>query len=96
MELSIGREDLFRYINSQLSHFFPDNIKMEGEEVWRAFDHALEKIERCFVSINNPMYSDEKGHTFFSHLHSDQYAQFIYFFQIAYGICQAISPYVIN
>lgn len=80
MEMSICKADLFSYIKNQMSHFFPDNNRVEGNDIKIAFDYALERVENCFISINNSMYSDENGNTFFSHLHSDQYAQFIYFF----------------
>ena len=36
-------------------------------------------LENCFKYINIPAYSDNKGQTFFSYLHSDQYAHFLYY-----------------
>lgn len=79
MHISISREELKEYTAQQLSYFFPDRYRFQGGDVDIAFERALERTENCFSFISNPAYSDNHGKTFFSHLHSDQYAQFLYF-----------------
>lgn len=80
MQLSIGKNELYNYVQKQMNYFFPDNENIEGKDVELAFEKALKRTEECFSVINNPAYSDEKGNVFFSHIHSDQYAQFLYFY----------------
>lgn len=80
MNLSIPKNELKDYLANQLSVFFPDNIRMQGNDIDLAFDLGLERLEHCFKCITFPAYSNDKGESFFSHLHSDQYAQFLYFF----------------
>lgn len=80
MELIINKDELKRYTAKQLDFFFPDNYKLEGRDVDIAFELALERVENCFKYITFPAYSNDEGQTFFSHLHSDQYAQYLYFF----------------
>ncbi len=79
MQLSLKKEELKEYIAKQLRYFFPDKYDFKGSDVDIAFERALERTENCFLYINNPAYSDNAGKTFFSHLHSDQYAQLLYY-----------------
>ena len=80
MHLSLNREELLKYIGFQLDNFFPDGYKLEGNDVISAFNLGIERLENCFKYITFPAYCDQKKQTFFSHLHSDQYSQFLYFF----------------
>lgn len=83
MILSLPSEDLKSYVEKQLEIYFPDNLTgkyFNGRDVDQAFDTGLERLEYCFKHINMKAYSNEKGETFFSHLHTDQYSQFLYFF----------------
>lgn len=80
MELSIERSELLRYIKNQAEYFFPDKYKVEGKDVESAFDLGLERLENCFKYISFPAYNNQKGQTYFSHMHSDQYSQFLYYF----------------
>ena len=52
----------------------------KGNDVSIAFKTAIERTENSFKHIKLCAYSDDSGQTFLSHLHSDQYAQFLYFF----------------
>ncbi len=79
MQLSLPKENLKNYISTQLSTFFPDKYKMRGDDVDRAFEFAIERLENCFKYIAVPAYCDGEQ-TFFSHLHADQYAHFLYYF----------------
>lgn len=89
MKLSLSREDLQGYISRQLEYRFPDRkSSMDFKEPIneKAFDEALQRIEYCFRHISVKGYSilDASGEkveqTFFNHLHSDQYSQFLYCF----------------
>lgn len=80
MNLSLDREELYEYVIKQMESFFPDKHRIKGDDVYRAFNQGLERLENCFQYISFPAYCDQKGQTFFSHLHADQYAQFLYFF----------------
>lgn len=87
MKLSLGREELQYYIAKQLEYRFPDRkacLDFHEPINVRAFDEALDRLDYCFQHIKVVGYSIEEmrgtKHSFFNHLHSDQYSQFIYFF----------------
>jgi serine O-acetyltransferase len=79
MQLSLPKDELKEYVARQLELYFPDKYRFRGGDIDSAFDLALERTENCFRFINNAAYSDNNGMSFFSHLHSDQYAQFLYY-----------------
>ena len=80
MEISLNKKELQNYLASQLDNLFPDRYKMEGTDVDKAMDVALDRLENCFRHLTFPAYCTDDGQTHFSHLHADQYAQFLYFF----------------
>lgn len=80
MELSLGKSELFEYIRCQLDNYFPDGYRLQGKDVESAFNLGIERLENCFRYITFPTYCNQKGQTYFSHLHSDQYSQFLYYF----------------
>ena len=65
-------KELEEYINFQLKNFFPDN-KSHLNEIKLNLDDAL---DRTLFSIKH---TKLPGYTEFHYLHSDLYAQFIYF-----------------
>lgn len=79
MQMSLSQEELKIYIQQQLRNYFPDKYEFRGNDIDSALARALERTEKCFSVINNTAYSDERGQAYFSHLHSDQYAQFLYY-----------------
>lgn len=79
MQLSLPKDELKTYMKTQLTHFFPDQYVMEGNDVDKAFELGLERLENCFQYLTFPAYCDGRQ-TFFSHLHADQYSQFLYYF----------------
>lgn len=79
MQISLSRSELKEYIKLQLDHFFPDRYQFVGNDIDRALELALERTEKCFSYINIPAYSTKDGNVFFSHLHTDQYAVFLYY-----------------
>lgn len=78
MNLSIPKNDLKEYLNKQLSLFFPDNVCFKGEDVDKAFDIALDKMEYC-CSHANFRHFCINGQVNFKHNYSDQYSMFLYF-----------------
>ncbi len=79
MQLSLPKEELKSYISSQLANIFPDKYEMKGNDINSAFELGIERLENCYKYISTPAYCDGEQ-TFFSHLHADQYAQFLYYF----------------
>lgn len=77
METSLSKIDLKKYMGNQFSNIFPDQYRFEGKDIDAALDIALDRVEYCFKHIQ--AYCRE-GQPFFSHLHSDQYSSFLYFF----------------
>ena len=75
MHTSLATDQLVAYLEAQLRGMFPDGRAFELTPVVR---RALERIEHCFARIVLPGYTRE-GKPFFSHLHGDQYASFLYF-----------------
>lgn len=80
MQLSLPQNELKKYMKNQLATFFPDSYIMEGNDIDTAFTLGLERLENCFKYLTFPAYCDDNGQTYFSHLHADQYAQFLYYF----------------
>lgn len=79
MQLSLPKNELKNYIKKQLSNIFPDKYEMRGNDIDKAFELSLERLENCYKYITFPAYCNGEQ-TFFSHLHGDQYAQFLYYF----------------
>ena len=79
MKLSIPKSELKRFIGRQLNTFFPDKYKFSGKDIDVAFELGLERTEWCFKHITLESYFKD-NQALFSHLHSDQYSQFLYYF----------------
>jgi serine O-acetyltransferase len=79
IKLSLGRDDLLRYVIAQCSNFFPDTRPSADEGLVPSLDDALMRLEYCFTHIKRKYFFDGETHLF-SHLQSDQYAMFLYFF----------------
>lgn len=69
---NINKSFLVEYIDDQLKHFFPDKVN-NNIDLYRHIDIAL---ERMIFSLKHVKLN---GYTEFNYLHSDLYAQFIYF-----------------
>lgn len=80
MILSLKQEKLLEYVRTQCNTFFPDGYDLVGADVEAAYKVALDRIENCYKVIKHPGYRDKNKNPTFSHLHADQYAQFLYFF----------------
>ena len=79
LKQSLTTRDLTSYLMSQLSTFFPDQHDCDESEAIHFTARTLERVAHCFRHIGIHYYRD--GDTpVFNHLHSDQYATFLYFF----------------
>ena len=77
MQSSLTPVALTAYVARQISNFFPDREVASGE-LEHLVPPALARLEYCFSTINSKYFFD--GQTVhFSHLHSDQYAMFLYY-----------------
>ena len=76
-KLSLGESDLSRYISQQLNQLFPDK-EVAAEQLAPYMRAALQRAQYCFSRSTNKYFSDG-DQTYFNHLHTDQYAMFLYF-----------------
>ncbi len=77
MDLSLKKEELARYVTEQLNFFFPDNNRIQQNDIAEFTPATLDNLDFCFSHVNDKYFM--KGDTTrFSHLNSDQYAMFLY------------------
>lgn len=80
MIASLNAQELRDYIIRQCDMFFPDKLDIyRTPDIDEAFNIALERTEECFRHITLRGYAQD-GEAVFSHVHSDQYSQFLYYF----------------
>jgi serine O-acetyltransferase len=72
--MSLDPASLAGYLKRQLDNNFPDGI---GGDIPAVTNRALERLEHCFKPVRLRMYRRD-GAPYFDHLHSDQYATFLY------------------
>jgi serine O-acetyltransferase len=77
MRMSLEPAQLAAYVGHQLDALAPD---AEGTQraLERFLPRTLERVEHCFSRIANKYFSDGEG-VRFDHLHTDQYAMFLYY-----------------
>lgn len=74
MNSTLTLPELVKYLEAQLDHFFPDGRRLPLD----AFvSRAFERTKICFDAVRLSLYRQD-GKTHFNHLHSDQYASFLY------------------
>lgn len=78
MEISLSQSDLLDYLVCQLKTFFPDKKDIQKDEIRKNFDEIIQRTEFCFSKVNNKYFKDNSS-IIFNHLHTDQYAMFLYF-----------------
>lgn len=76
LKVSLDKPTLLQYVKHQLNTFFPDGQSLDSLRPSH-LDTTLDRIEHCFIAIKNK-YFRENGQVIFNHLHSDQYAMFLY------------------
>lgn len=74
--LSLPAVALPEYVVRQLSTFFPDTD--EADAVSRVMSDTLDRLEHCIRHVRIKGYWNHDGPRF-NHLHSDQYAIFLYY-----------------
>jgi serine O-acetyltransferase len=74
---SLDTETLTRFVTNQVNNWFPDS-RMRPPILSAFVKKAIKRIEYCFSRVNNKYFFDGKT-TQFNHLHSDQYAMFLYY-----------------
>jgi serine O-acetyltransferase len=77
MQTTLSSDDLASYVTRQADALFPDGHSA-ADALASPIARALERTEQCFSRINLK-YFKEGGQTHFDHLHTDQYAMFLYF-----------------
>jgi serine O-acetyltransferase len=77
MKISLSREQLTAYVARQVSQSFPDK-EVESDDLRSHLSTALERTEFCFSRVRDKYFFDGQETTF-NHLHSDQYAIFLYY-----------------
>lgn len=77
MQLSINQVDLIAYIARQINNLFPD-VNVIADDFSRYFMVAIERAKYCFSHAKNK-YFENHGQIYFNHLHTDQYAMFLYY-----------------
>ncbi len=75
MIASLEPDRLARYLGQQLMNMFPDDGEHDLQPIVL---HAMNRVEHCFSRIKLPYYRRD-GRPYFNHLHSEQYATFLYF-----------------
>lgn len=78
MKTSMNVDGLSQYLVKQLNNNFPDSQPVKKSQILPYVTKALDRIEICFDGLKNKRYFDGEQ-SVFNHLHSDQYAQFLYF-----------------
>jgi serine O-acetyltransferase len=76
MKTTLARHELTAYVARQVSGLFPDR-ELPAAALDAPVSQALERTEHCFSRINLKYFNDG-GQTQFDHLHTDQYAMFLY------------------
>lgn len=97
MKMTLSKDDMFNYIFDQIELFFPDK-KIKRSEYFSSFLIALDRLEVCFQHVTISGYHKD-GEVYFSHLHSDQYIQFLYFLSNTIwknGLNQEICSKIMN
>lgn len=76
LTLSLDRQALAAYVGRQVSRLFPDS-RVAGRHLADPVEQALERLEYCFRRIALKRFGDGPR-ALFDHLHTDQYAMFLY------------------
>ena len=77
LRTSLTTDELSSYLARQLSCFFPDR-ELAAAELRSGVVGALERVEHCFSRVRRRGYYAD-GCATFDHLHTDQYAAFLWF-----------------
>ena len=71
---TLSKSEFAAYIARQLGHFFPDKT-VAPAALEPAVGEALDRIAYCLARLRGKYFEERR----FDHLHTDQYAMFLYF-----------------
>jgi serine O-acetyltransferase len=74
---SLTLDRLLAYTCRQVNTHFPDDSPVVPDEFQAFASITIERLEHCFSHINNRYFFDD-NQVVFNHLHSDQYAMWLY------------------
>ena len=77
LRLSLPADQLAQYVTRQLDAVIPEDNGSNARRLLPDVMGALERLEYCFSRINLKYFCDA-GQARFDHLHTDQYAMFLY------------------
>jgi serine O-acetyltransferase len=77
MKNSLSNEELGDLVTRQVNGIIPDPAPIERDQVRKLLPPTLERVQACFRQIEQK-YFYVGGQVRFDHLHSDQYAMFLY------------------
>jgi serine O-acetyltransferase len=78
MVLALGEDELAVHLSRQISTYAPSEAPRTGPNVVRPYVRvAIERFETCAQGLNLKGFR-RNGDLFFDHLHTDQYAMFLY------------------
>lgn len=69
--------ELAEYVTRQVNVFFPDKDAIRPAQAEAVLPRALQRLEVC-LAASTMKYFHRDGRPYFNHLHSDQYAMFLY------------------
>lgn len=78
MKLSLPYRDFTAFTVKQLNNLFPDGHPVRRGDIRRSFDTATERTANCFRHVSLRGYAID-GVPCLNHLHSDQYAVYLWF-----------------
>lgn len=81
---SLSHHELAQYLSRQVNSFFPDPQPVTVPVIKRVLPGALDRLHRCLGGLTNA-YFYQAGKVFFNHLHSEQYAMFLYLLANEFG-----------
>jgi serine O-acetyltransferase len=77
VRLTLSHKSLASYVTRQVNYLFDDGQPIQEDDIQYLLPQALNRLEHCFVHINNKYFFDGTS-AIFNHLHGDQYAMFLY------------------
>ncbi|MEW9700316.1 hypothetical protein [Paenibacillus sp. SI8] len=78
VRLSLPYNDFASYTFRQMNRLFPDRRSLKFTDLRPSFEQAVERTAYCFRHVSLPGYTLENEPAL-NHLHSDQYAVFLWF-----------------
>jgi serine O-acetyltransferase len=78
LKLSLPYAEFCGYVLRQINRLFPDGRPLRPRDMRRPLEQAVERTAHCFRHVKLPAYQED-GEPRLNHLHSDQYAVFLWF-----------------